>query len=75
MLLNHTVGKLNHRNFHIWSSCGQRGQMTIAIPDMAFSSAAICTSYAVEWTCLVTAEFLVLLCVQTKQRSIAECFT
>ena len=45
----HAAKKRNHRNFRIWNSHGQRGQVTMAIPDAAFSTVRFC-SYIVRRT-------------------------
>jgi len=51
--------KPNRRNFRVWNSLGQRGHVTIAVPDAAFSAVHFlqlyCTSCAVRSAFLATA--------------------
>ena len=55
--------KPNRQNFRVWNSHGQRGHVTTAIPDEAFSVLQLYrTSYAVRSAFLATATFFLLTC-------------
>ena len=49
MVADYVVQKPKRRNFRIWNSHDQRGHVTTAIPDTAFSAVWFC-SYTVHRT-------------------------